>query len=170
MRLIDKPLPDSTAQMLEYAQSGRLVPGCGNKHSRSLIGLCVFAGGAIGTGLLLGLLGLLVVGQPLATLGGALLLLIGLTVLAPTVRLLRESMSTVIPVRPGAVVPPEMVKKGCWIHRHGGWVRIEQVGRGGGGSITALISTGEVIDVRTPVTIAGDAFRPVHDAVASVHP
>ena len=72
MRLIDKPLPDSTAQMLEYAQSGRLVPGRGDKHSRSLIGLCVFAGGAIGTGLLLGLLGLLVIGQPLATLGGAL--------------------------------------------------------------------------------------------------
>jgi hypothetical protein len=168
MGLIDKPLPDSTAQMLEYAETGRLLPGRNEESASSLITLTIIAGGAIGAGTALVLLGMFAFGAALAVLAGALLVVAGLATLPPAVRLLREAMSTVIPVRPGAVLPPGLVKEGCWIHRSGGWVRVEQIGRDGTGTITALVSTGKVIELRTPVTIAGDAFRPIRDPMASL--
>ena len=69
---------------------------------------------------------------------------------------------------PGAVLPPELLRSGNWVYRSGAWARIEQVGRDGNGTLTALLSSGEVIDLTTPLTVAGDEFRPTADPVATL--
>lgn len=168
MNLIYKPPPDSTAQILEYAESGRLVPALPEGRSHPLVALTVAGGVALGAGAVLLLTGALGVHQPISLLAAGLLLITGLAILAPAVRLLRRSMSPVIPVRPGAVLPPDRIREGFWIHRQGGWVRVEQIGRSGGGKISALISTGDVIELRRAVTVAGDEFRPVQNPLVSL--
>ena len=92
-----------------------------------------------------------------------------LTILVPSVRLLRSTVpAKPVQIRPGAVVQPELVREGNWIHRNGAWVRIESVGRDGASRLQALLSSGEVVELATPQTIAGDDFRPVVDPVASL--
>jgi len=73
-----------------------------------------------------------------------------------------------IRLKPGAVLPPDLLHPGNWIHRAGAWVRIEEVGRDGRGQISALLSTGEVVLLDSPVTIAGGRYRPVTDPLESL--
>ena len=71
-------------------------------------------------------------------------------------------------VRPAAVLPPELIRTGNWIHRNGAWLRVEQIGRDGSGRVQALVSSGELLELSTPVTIAGDEFRSSKDPVAAL--
>ena len=92
-----------------------------------------------------------------------------LAILVPSIRLLRQAPETPpVRVRPAAVLPPELVRVGNWIHRDGAWLRVEEIGRDGGGRIQALLSSGDLVVLGTPVTIAGDDFRPVSDPIASL--
>ena len=159
---IDRPPPDSTAQILEYAESGRLV-SARDDRAKGVTTLMVMAGAVIGVGAALLGTGLVDLASTPALLTGGVLVVAGLGVLTPAVRRLRKLSSAVITVRPGAVLPPDRVRQGSWIHREGSWVRVAQVGRDGNGHVQALVSTGDVIELRNPVTIAGDAFRTVRD-------
>ena len=63
---------------------------------------------------------------------------------------------------------PELVRVGNWIHRDGAWLRVEQIGRDGALQVQALLSSGDLVVLSTPVTIAGDDFRPAKDPVGSL--
>lgn len=160
---------DAIAQLLEYADSGRLLEVERPKGNAALVAVVVASAMAFGLGA-----GLVVL--TLATDLGVVGLLLGLTalisgfgVLAPALRLLREAAAApAVPVKPGAVLPPDLVRKGHWIFRSGAWLRVEQVGRDGGGRIHALLGTGDVVELHSSVTVAGDHFRPVADSIETI--
>jgi len=171
MGWIERRPQDVTSQILEYAESGRLVEGPRNVRDdqRGTIALVVVAALVLGGGLSLSANGALGDGGQTVTLVAIMCVLGALAILVPSIRLLRGSRPAVpVKVRPAAVLPPELVRAGNWIHRDGAWLRVEQVGRDGGGRIQALMSSGELLELATPVTIAGDDFRPVTDPVASL--
>lgn len=160
-----------TSQILEYAETGRLVEGPRQQRDeqRSAILVVVLAALALGAGIALAVNGAFA-SERRSTVFIALLCALGaLTILVPSVRLLRSTVpSKPVKIRPGAVVQPELVREGNWIHRSGAWVRIESLGRDGAGRLQALLSSGEIVELTTPQTIAGDDFRPVVDPVASL--
>lgn len=103
-----------------------------------------------------------VIGSVIAALGMALLIasvhhLYGRAIATPSVR-----------IKPGAMIPPEMVRSGNWIHRDGAWARVDEVGPDHTGRITALLSSGDVVYLESSVVIAGDAFRPSSDPVSDL--
>lgn len=159
------------SQILEYAESGRLVEPPRTEHAdrRGAIALVVVAALVLGAGLSLAAAGALGSGERTVTLVAIMAAVGSLAVLVPAVRLLRSAPAgRPVQVRPAAVLPPELVREGNWIHRHGAWVRVQHVGRDGGGRIHALLSSGEVAELVAPVTIAGDDFRPTHDPMESL--
>jgi len=171
MGWIERRPRNVTSQILEYAESGRLVEGPRNPRDdqRGTIALVVTAALVLGGGLSLVGNGALGDGGQTVTLVALICVLGSLAILVPSIRLLRtEPTAAPVKVRPAAVLPPELVHTGNWIHRDGAWVRVEQVGRDGGGRIQALVSSGELLELTSPVTIAGDDFRPVSDPVASL--
>ena len=169
MGWIEKKPRDVTGQFLEYAASGRLIEVKARKHPRSTVLVIVAAAIAIGFGAALIAFGLTGTAGPGATVAGLTAFVGGISVLAPSLKLLRtNSTRGTLDVRPGAVLLPDLVRKGNWIHRGGAWVRIEHVGRDGGGRVHALLGSGDVVELRNPVTVAGDAFRPGTDPVESL--
>ena len=160
-----------TSQILEYAESGRLVEGprTGGDDRVGTIALVVVAALVLGGGLSLAVNGALGVGGDTVMLVSIMCAVGSLAILVPSIRLLRQAPETPpVRVRPAAVLPPELVRVGNWIHRDGAWLRVEEIGRDGGGRIQALLSSGDLVVLGTPVTIAGDDFRPVSDPVASL--
>ena len=160
-----------TSQILEYAETGRLVEGPSDKRDeqRGTIALVVTAALVLGGGLSLVADGALSHGGHAVTLVGIMCTLGSLAILLPAIRLLRTARpGTPVKVRPAAVLPPELIRTGNWIHRNGAWLRVEQIGRDGGGRVQALVSSGELLELSTPVTIAGDEFRPSEDPVAAL--
>lgn len=171
MGWIERRPQDVTSQILEYAETGRLVEGPRQQRDeqRSTIIVVVLAALALGAGLALAVNGAFAQSGNTITLIAIMGSLGALAILVPSVRLLRSAVpAKPVQIRPGAVVQPELVREGNWIHRNGAWVRIESAGRDGGGRLQALLSSGEVIELATPQTIAGDDFRPVVDPVASL--
>ena len=171
MGWIERRPPDVTAQILEYAESGRLIDGprVDRDEQRRAIALVVVAAAVLGGGLSLAITGALGEGSRTITLVAIMSILGALAILVPGIRLLRTTpVGRPVKVRPAAVLPPELVRVGNWIHRDGAWQRVEQIGQDGGGRIHALLSSGEVAELRSPTTIAGDDFRPSHDPVASL--
>ena len=158
---------DANEQMLEFAESGRLVDLDPRKavhasDKASTVFAMVLAAATTGVGATL-----LVIATATESLTAAIA--ISLSLLLPSIRLVRlHTPSTAVTVKPGAVLPPELVREGNWIYRAGVWNRVEQIGRGGSGATTVLLSSGEIIDLTSPVTIAGGAFRPSYDPVASL--
>ena len=166
---------DANEQMLEFAESGRLVEldprqAVHASDKASTVFAMVLAAAATGVGATL--LVIAAVWESLtAAIIGCSVVTISLSLLLPSIRLVRlHTPSTAVAVKPGAVLPPELVREGNWIYRGGAWNRIEQIGRDGSGATTVLLSSGEVIDLTSPVTIAGGEFRPSSDPVASLRP
>ena len=171
MGWIERRPRDVTSQLLEYAESGRLVEGPRDGHDdqRGTIALVVADALVLGGGLSLAANGALGDGGQTVTLVAIMCVLGALAILVPAIRLLRTAPAgRPVTVRPAAVLPPELVRVGNWIHRDGAWLRVEQVGADGGGQVQALLSSGELVVLSTPVTIAGDDFRPATDPVASL--
>lgn len=166
---------DANEQMLEFAESGRLVEldpreAIHASDKASTVFAMVLAAAATGVGATL-----LVIAAASESLAAAIVgfsvIAVSLSLLLPSIRLVRlHTPSTAVAVKPGAVLPPELVREGNWIYRSGAWNRVEQIGRDGSGITTALLSSGEVIDLTSPVTIAGGEFRPSVDPVASLRP
>lgn len=171
MGWIERRPQDVTSQILEYAETGRLVEGPRHQRDeqRSTIAVVVLAALALGAGSALAVNGAFGDGTQAVTLVATMCALGAITILVPSVRLLRGTTPTKpVQIRPGAVVQPELVREGNWIHRNGAWVRVESIGRDGSGRLQALVSSREVVELATPQTIAGDDFRPVVDPVASL--
>lgn len=168
---IERRPQDVTSQILEYAESGRLVEGprTEREEQRATIALVVVAALVLGGGLSLAASGALGSSSDTTTLVAIMCALGALAILVPAIRLLRVGPTgKPVRIRPAAVLPPELVRRGNWIHRDGAWMRVEHVGRNGGGRIHALLSSGDIVELTTPVTIAGDHFRPTHDPVESL--
>jgi hypothetical protein len=175
MNRIQRRPRDVTEQLLEFAENGRLVilpePAPIPRHRSRTTALVAFAAvvsAGIGVAAMLALTHgtqsttLVVTGVASAVLGLVLLIVAASAVSE------RESRRAAVQVKPGAVLPPDLVHVGNWINRGDAWVRIEEIGRDGGGRVSALLSTDEIIFLDMPVTIAGGAFRPVADPVASL--
>ena len=173
MAWIEERPQDATEQLLEYANSGRLVELdqrsiVDARDKTSTVVVMVLAATTVGIGAALVISAMRSRSALEATVGFGLVA-IGLSLLLPAVRLVRlHTASAAVEIRPGAVLPPDLVQPGNWIHRDGAWARVDQVGRDGSGMLTALLSTGEVIELLTPITIAGGTFRPTVDQVASL--
>ncbi|MFQ5556545.1 MAG: hypothetical protein ACE5GB_03420 [Acidimicrobiales bacterium] len=169
------PPRDLTEQFLEFASTGRLSPlahGSGSPVRRSALTWAVtFAAGAF---LLAGVAGVIEAtrGQGHASLlpAGALCVLAGAVALVSSVRLTRRRTGRSPAIEPaiGAVLPPELIRAGHWIHRGGAWLRVLEVGRHGRGEISALLSSGEVVDLTTPTIVAGGHFHRLPDPVAGL--
>lgn len=171
MGWIERRPRDVTAQLLEFAESGRLLEGARPERDdqRGTIALVVVAALVLGGGLSLAVNGALGDGGQTVTLVAIMCALGSLAILVPSIRLMRNGpIAKPVKVRPAAVLPPELVRAGNWIHRNGAWQRVEQVGLDGGGQVQALLSSGDLVVLATPVTIAGDDFRPAADPVASL--
>lgn len=171
MGWIERRPQDVASQIVEYAESGRLVEGprAPRDDQRGTIALVVVAALVLGGGLSLAANGALGEGGQTVTLVAIMSALGAAAILVPSIRLLRSApVGKPVVIRPAAVLPPELVRVGNWIHRDGAWQRVEHVGRDGGGRIHALLSSGEVAELTTPVTIAGDDFRPTNDPVESL--
>ena len=173
MSWMDRRPNDANEQMLEFASSGRLVEldprdAVHAADKASTVFAMVLA--AVATGVGATLLVIAAASRSLtAAIVGFSVITISLSLLLPSIRLVRlHTPSTAVAVKPGAVLPPELVREGNWIYRGGAWNRVEQVGRDGSGATTALLSSGEVIELTSPVTIAGGEFRPTIDPVASL--
>jgi hypothetical protein len=175
MSWIERRPRDVTEQLLEFAENGRLVilperAVVPTRRSRrtALIVLASVVSAGIGVAAMLAFTDdvrsttLVVAGIASAVLG--LVLLISATSATSE----RESRRASVRVKPGAVLPPDLVRVGNWIHRGDAWVRVEEIGRDGGGLVSALLSTDEIIFIDMPVTIAGGEFRPVGDPVGSL--
>lgn len=173
MNPIDGRPRDANEQLIEYARTGRLVDldarvGTSSSDLASTILVLVLTSASLGVGVTL-LVAAARNDSVAAAAAGFSLVVVSLAMLLPTIRLIRvQSPSIGITVKPGAVLPPELLRSGNWIHRSGAWARVEQVGRDGNGTLTALLSSGEVIDLTTPLTVAGADFRPASDPVASL--
>jgi hypothetical protein len=171
MSWVERRPQDVASQILEYAESGRLIEGPRNMEDekRGTIALVVTAALVLGGGLSLAADGALGSGSHTVTLVAIMCTLGSFAILVPSIRILRTTRpGNPVKVRPAAVLPPDLVRSGNWIHRNGAWVRVEQIGRDGGGRIQALVSSGELLELSTPVTIAGDEFRPSKDPVAAL--
>ncbi len=173
MSWVEQRPRDATEQLLEFADSGRLADldrraTVDARDKASTVVVMVFA--AITTGIGISLLVSAMRGRSSVEASvGFGLIAVGLSLLLPAVRLIRmHAASAGVEIRPGAVLPPELIRVGNWLHREGAWARVDQIGRDGAGALTALLSTGEVVDLTKPVTIAGGAFRPSNDPVASL--
>lgn len=171
MGWIERRPHDVTSQILEFAESGRLVSGSPADHDdqRGTVALVIVAALVLGGGISLATNGALGDGGQTVTLVALMCVLGALAILVPAIRLLRTTpVRPPLTVRPAAVLPPELVRVGNWIHRDGAWLRVEEIGCDGGGRAHALLSSGELVELATPVTIAGDDFRPATDPVASL--
>jgi hypothetical protein len=169
MGWIEKQPQDAAEQFLEYAASGRLIEiRCANTPAPA-VGLILAAVIAIGFGSAATAIGLTEVAGPAATMLGFVLFVGGVALLAQALKVLHGANELrTLHVRSGAVLPPDLVRKGNWIHRGGAWERVDQVGRDGAGRVHALLGSGDLIELRRPVTVAGDEFRPFTDPVKSL--
>lgn len=164
---------DVTEQVLEFAERGRLVaivdPARHRNPLTPFVALAAVLSAVVG-----GVFASLAVSAdsnaPLLIACGVLAVA-GLPILVAGAGAIhrRAASRDRLEIRPGAVLPPDLVRVGNWIHRAGAWVRVDEVGRDGGGRVNVLVSTGEVVHLDAPVTIAGGPFRPtVDDEVESL--
>lgn len=159
------------SQILEFAESGRLIEGprSTRPERRGALKVIVVAALVLGGCLSLAASGAIGRGNQTVILVAIMCALGALVILVRAVRLMKaEVPARPVKVRPAAVLPPELVRVGNWIHRDGAWLRVEQVGLDGGGRVQALLSSGELVVLGIPVTVAGDDFRPASDPVASL--
>ncbi len=85
-----------------------------------------------------------------------------LAVLVPTVsaRRSRRRPSHMVRVERAELRPVAALKRGHWINHAESWARIDEAGFGSGGRRSALLSSGEIIDLREPMLVATGRFEP----------
>ena len=166
MAVVDHHRIDATSQLLEFAERGRLIPprinGVPTVSGLSPLPVVVAASTVIGLGMAICVSGI-ISGATVAIVMGIGAISAGIALLVPALNAVRHDHDTehVVDIQPAAVIPPRRLKAGMWIEREGAWVRVDEAGVAQGGAITALLSTGDVIDLSHPVTVAGGPFRPV---------
>ncbi len=168
MAVVDHQSLDATAQLIEFAERGRLVaPGV--ERGRLVSGLAplpviIVASIVIG-------LGIAVTGSGLIS-GTAIFAVVGTGVTCASTALLilainalgsRHRTDHAVDIQAAAIVLPRQVKSGMWIRHDGAWARVDDTGVAQGGSLTALLSTGDIIDLSHPVTLAGGPFQPLEN-------
>jgi len=101
---------------------------------------------------------------------GAVIVALGTALLISAIHHLYQmaTNTTTVRIKPGAVVPPELVRPGNWIRRNKAWARVDEIGCDHTGHISALLSSGDIVYLESSVTIAGDVFRPVHDPLSRI--
>ncbi len=161
-------------QLVEYAELGYVsdVDPAGSAHSiRVSVSVVVFATILVAAGAAVAAVQFNgnhstvreVIGIVLAAIGTALLV-------AAVHHLYQMAIATdSVKIKPGAVIPPELVRPGNWIHRKGAWARVDEIGPDRTGRISALLSSGEIVYLDSSVTIAGDAFRPAGDPLGGLN-
>lgn len=167
MALVDHSQFDATSQLLEFAERGRLItrlPSRSGYNNMSPLPIVVVASAMIGLGM--AILGIgLNAGRPVVIAMGGGVTLASLAMLVPALSALRrhDDPEAIVDIRAAAVLPPRRVQPGNWIQQDDAWVRVDEAGHGHNGSVTALLSTGAVIDLSHPVTVAGGPFSPSED-------
>ncbi len=160
-------------QLVDYAEHGYVIDIDSPSHSR---GIRVSISIVILSTILIAI-GTAIVGMPVGMLHstireilGSVIAALGLALLVASVHHLYDMAmaTTSVKIKPGAVIPPELVKPGNWIHRHGAWARVDEIGHDHTGRISALLSSGDVVYLDSTVTIAGDAFRPSRDPLSDL--
>lgn len=110
----------------------------------------------------------LIVDRGLAVIGiGTTLVATGATITLVAAYLGRFERGDDLAIRPtpGAVLPPDLLRAGHWIHHQGAWTRVREVGAANEGIATVLVSSGEILDVDRPITVAGGAFAPAEPRI-----
>ncbi len=160
-------------QLVEYAEHGYVIDIDSPSHSH---GIRISVSVVVLSTILIAF-GTAVMGMPVGMLHstlrevvGSVITALGLALLIASVHHLYEMAiaTTSVEIKPGAVVPPELVKPGNWIHRHGAWARVDEIGHDHTGRISALLSSGDVVYLDSTVTIAGDVFRPTRDPLSDL--
>ncbi len=155
---------DVNEQLLQYAEHGHVVD-VATPSSVHSVRTCI---AAITTSTLLLIAGVALVVSSTSgtesttnTVAGLILALFGVSLLTAAVHRLKElaTAAAAVELRPGAVIPPELVRAGNWLRRNGTWVRVNEIGLDRTGQVSALISSGDLIYLDSPVTIAGDVYR-----------
>jgi len=160
-------------QLVEYAELGYVsdIDHTANSRSgRMSIAIVILGTGLIAAGASLAATHLDGGHWTAGEATGAVAVAAGTALLIAAVRHLYQMATTTISVKikPGAVIPPELVVPGNWIHRNGAWARVDEIGYDHTGRISALLSSGDIVYLESSVTIAGDAFRPTHDPLGGL--
>jgi len=152
-------------QFVEYAETGRLLTRAGQRTARrrnpfvlyviTVAVVCALFGAGVAT-LTLGANGSLVL------LGAAsLVAAAGIAVMVFAAGTIHDHAvaEDTLEITPAAMLPPNLVRTGNWILRDDVWVRVQEIGRDGGGRINALLSDGDVVTLDAPVMIGGGEVR-----------
>ena len=173
MGLVDHRHFDATAQLLEFAERGRLITRRSSRSGPSAtspLPIVVIASVLTGLGVAVLTAGLLAGTLPLTAMGGGVFVASVAMLISALAALRHDNDSELaVDIRPATVLPPGSVKPGNWIERDGAWVRVDEAGRGRRGAISALLSTGDVIELSHPVIVADVPFCPteLHDEPAN---
>ncbi len=168
MAMVDQSRFDATSQLIEFAERGRLITHrtnpAANSKGLSPVPVVVVASAVTGLGVAVVASGILVGAIAIAVMGAGVVFA-SLAMLVPALGALRQNHETdhVVDIRPAAVLPPLKLQQGNWIELDDAWVRIDEAGRDHSGSVTALLSTGDIIELCHPVTVAGGPFRPLDE-------
>ena len=164
------PPLDVNEQFVHFARSGELVPLDEQMAGRArnspvstaalaIIALCGFTGLVVTATALVG-----GVDESQLTIG-ALTLIVAAALSVPAGYLAHSQRMTppAVQVSAASILPPELLRAGHWIHCHGAWARIDEIGPLQDETVSALISTGDLIQISKPVAVAGGVFRPSAD-------
>jgi len=155
-------------QLVEYAELGYVSDIDSKRSSHSIrvsVSVVLFATILVAAGAAIAAVQLNGNHSTVREVFGIVLAAIGMSLLVAAVHHLYQMATATdsVKIRPGAVIPPELVRPGNWIHRNGAWARVDEIGPDHTGRISALLSSGEIVYLESSVTIAGDAFRPARD-------
>ncbi len=155
-------------QLSRFAATGELIeleqpPRSAQNDRNTLVLVVIGASLANGAGL------------TLVLIGGATGVVLGLgigavstSLLLPALQLLRSYTAALgLSIRPGAVLPPDLIRVGHWIFRDGAWVRVDEVNRNTDGVVVVLLSSHDIVELASPTTVAAEAFRPPSTDISS---
>jgi len=160
-------------QLVEYAEHGYVIDIDTPSHSHEIrvsAAVVILATAMIALGTATVIMPIHDTHSAVRETMGSVIAALGLALLVASVHHLygRAIATPAVMIKPGAMIPPEMVRSGNWVHRNGAWARVDQVGPDHTGRISALLSSGDVVYLESSVVIAGDAFRPAHDPVSDL--
>lgn len=153
---------DATLQLLEFAELGRLRMPASPAGTRSTP-LRIVVASSLGLGMGITLATLAATASDIAGIAlGSAIITAALAVLVPSLDRHREQHDSAGGVRVGHATyrSVDALQRGHWISHNGAWARIDQAGITGDGGRAALLSSGEIIDLREPVLVAAGRFEP----------
>lgn len=153
---------DATLQLLEFAEAGRLrTPD--DARAEAFAPATVMVASSVGLALGAAVTVLAAVKtEALVALMGIGVIAAALTVLIPALNGLRAQrhLAAAVRIERADYRPIDLLQRGNWINHAGTWVRIDQAGTSNAGSRSALLSSGEIINLREPVLVATGRFEP----------